>query len=423
MLRSLASIRRLHAGFLPLCALILVAAMAAPPAHAVLGTDWYEAVTTAPWSARASHEMTSHNGSLYLISGSYLQDVWKSEDGIHWTEVLDVAPWVGRRDPGFISFQGKLWLLGGWLGGMNALGDAWSSPDGETWTLVNETAFSPRPRVFPLLFDDKLWVAGGEEDGVNNDVWMSEDGETWTQVLAQAPWLPRWGQEMLVHDGKMWMLGGAIHPDEKYADVWSSEDGVTWTQLPDAPWARRAGHAAVTFDNRMWIIGGDDEALVRLNDVWSSEDGIAWTEHTPAASWSARRVLATAVHNGRIWMSGGQIQGGANTNDVWFTEPVEEGEIPTFHSADQDVNRRVGLSELLRVVQFYNLHGYGCEPGEDDGYMPGDPDRDCAPHDSDYAPQDWRIALGELMRLIQFYNLGGYHVCDAGEDGYCPGIL
>ena len=87
------------------------------------------------------------------------------------------------------------------------------------------------------------------------------------------------------------------------------------------------------------------------------------------------------------------------------------------------IYRRVGLSELLRVVQFYNLHGYGCEPGEDDGYMPGDPDRDCAPHDSDYAPQDWRIALGELMRLIQFYNLGGYHACDAGEDGYCPGIL
>jgi len=51
--------------------------------------------------------------------------------------------------------------------------------------------------------------------------------------------------------------------------------------------------------------------------------------------------------------------------------------------------------------------------------------RSCPPHSSDYAPDgpDWRIGLTELLRIIQFYNSGGYHYClEAGtEDGFCPG--
>ncbi|HNT88574.1 MAG TPA: hypothetical protein PKL84_11985, partial [Candidatus Hydrogenedentes bacterium] len=49
----------------------------------------------------------------------------------------------------------------------------------------------------------------------------------------------------------------------------------------------------------------------------------------------------------------------------------------------------------------------------------------CAPHASDYSPSgpDWQIGLTELLRLIQFYNSGGYHPCpgEGTEDGYCPG--
>jgi hypothetical protein len=73
------------------------------------------------------------------------------------------------------------------------------------------------------------------------------------------------------------------------------------------------------------------------------------------------------------------------------------------------------------VIQFYNSLNYGCQLGTEDGYAPNDPDQDCAPHASDYAPQDWDISLSELLRLIQFYNIGGYVQCLEGEDGFCPG--
>jgi len=82
---------------------------------------------------------------------------------------------------------------------------------------------------------------------------------------------------------------------------------------------------------------------------------------------------------------------------------------------------------LLRVIQLSNSGGYSCAPtpgATEDGYAPGPGSRDCAPHSSDYAGgADWRISLSELLRLIQFFNSGGYHPSPEGEDGFGPGRL
>ena len=47
------------------------------------------------------------------------------------------------------------------------------------------------------------------------------------------------------------------------------------------------------------------------------------------------------------------------------------------------------------------------------------------PYGTDYNPQDWVISLSELLRIIQFYNSLGYHFCPTSgtEDGFCPGVL
>jgi len=82
------------------------------------------------------------------------------------------------------------------------------------------------------------------------------------------------------------------------------------------------------------------------------------------------------------------------------------------------------------VIQFYNSGGFHCaeNPGDtEDGFVPGSGlNTGCCPHDSDYAPSgpDWQIKLTELLRVIQFYNSGGYHYCpeEGSEDGYCPGL-
>lgn len=92
------------------------------------------------------------------------------------------------------------------------------------------------------------------------------------------------------------------------------------------------------------------------------------------------------------------------------------------HTADVNQNWRISLSELLRVIQFYNLGALFCQAGTEDGYAPGSGDESCDPHDSDYLIQDWSISLSELLRLIQLYNAAeSYHAELGTEDGFAVG--
>ena len=101
--------------------------------------------------------------------------------------------------------------------------------------------------------------------------------------------------------------------------------------------------------------------------------------------------------------------------------------LPQTHNGDADRDGRFGLTELLRVIQLYNSNGYHCAQGSDsseDGYMPRSGDTNCRSHMADYKDgADWYIELSELLRIIQFFNAGGYHKCDdaASDEGYCVG--
>ncbi|HNT86277.1 MAG TPA: C25 family cysteine peptidase, partial [Candidatus Hydrogenedentes bacterium] len=91
-----------------------------------------------------------------------------------------------------------------------------------------------------------------------------------------------------------------------------------------------------------------------------------------------------------------------------------------YHSADTTTDFEIGLTELLRVIQFYNSGGLHCQEGTEDGFAPGPGDEGCAGHDSDYSTHDWSINLTELLRLIQMYNARVYGYDPTSEDGYAP---
>lgn len=92
-----------------------------------------------------------------------------------------------------------------------------------------------------------------------------------------------------------------------------------------------------------------------------------------------------------------------------------------FLDVDQTKDGKISLSELLRLIQFYNADGLHCQVGTEDGFAPSIGEVSCAAHNSDYSPQDWKVSLSELLRSIQFYNLKGYSACVGSEDGFCVG--
>lgn len=98
-----------------------------------------------------------------------------------------------------------------------------------------------------------------------------------------------------------------------------------------------------------------------------------------------------------------------------------DGTVSTdYHTADLNHDFRIGLSELLRVIQYYNAGSYHCEPGSEDGYAPGVGDNSCSPHASDHEPQDWQMGLSEVLEVIEFYNLHCYQPCPGTPGTYCP---
>ena len=112
----------------------------------------------------------------------------------------------------------------------------------------------------------------------------------------------------------------------------------------------------------------------------------------------------------------------AATLIVAITVVINIGDVAAYHSADyKPADYKIGLTELLRVIQLYGNGTYHCDSGGEDGYAPGDGDRTCDPHDSDYSPQDWKLGLTELLRMIQIYSSSEYHASQGGEDGFATG--
>lgn len=160
---------------------------------------------------------------------------------------------------------------------------------------------------------------------------------------------------------------------------------------------------------------------------------------TPAAGTytyldGAEVTIGATADSGWVFDSWSGDIGGADPNTTPLVVNMDQArsitatftqEAPANHAADQDGNLEISLSELLRVIQFYNSDGLHCQADSEDGYAPGPTgDQTCTPHSSDYNPQDWVIDLSELLRLIQFYNSGGYYPCPENpdsEDGFCVG--
>jgi len=115
----------------------------------------------------------------------------------------------------------------------------------------------------------------------------------------------------------------------------------------------------------------------------------------------------------------------SDPNGIRITTQVGSGTItvgtPTFHSADVNENLIIDLNELLRGIQLFNAGEYFCDAGSEDGYSVITGSRDCVPHSSDYKDTpDWRVSLTELLRLIQFFNVRGYVPSVTTEDGFEP---
>jgi hypothetical protein len=245
--------------------------------------------------------------------------------------------------------------------------------------VTNKAGWQPRDSQGELVHDNKLWILGGWFDSYHappSDVWSSADGRNWRQVTNSAPWKHSDLPMTLAFGGRMWLMGGWFNgrlPGHSASnEVWSSSDGANWTEVTShAGWTPRLAAGAVVFKGKMWILGGtenyyfgDDASL--KNDVWSSSDGKNWECVTPHAGWHPRGYLQAVAHDGKIWVMGGgnYVPRYRALNDVWSSP---DGIHWTQETAAAPWHPRLWFSAAAYRDCLWVLGGWSNNPSENWG--------------------------------------------------------
>jgi hypothetical protein len=218
----------------------------------------------------------------------------------------------------------------------------WISPDGRSWTRVEDSALSEpgTQRIYSLVVTPLGLVAGGthyhpNQFGLYNldaRIWVSADGSSWEVVDDATFGGPGWQfistvvatPEGLVAAGGNILGQPGFHND---AAVWTSADGRTWARVSD-PALSGIGAQHIS----SLVLGPDGLIAVgydtapqgnRIPAVWSSRDGTRWVRVVdpgltePGHRWmnavaaDAKRLVAVGTDGTRpvgdpaLWWSAG----------------------------------------------------------------------------------------------------------------------
>lgn len=239
--------------------------------------------------------------------------VWEEFDNDPNTPGIQNAPWAPTTHFDGVVYNDKIWLLRQNFQLWSFDGVTWERFDHDQNTPGIQDA--PFGIGFPYghelsVYDNKIWkIGGGVNSNPGKNFW-SFDGVSWTQFdndpnapgIQDSPWGGRWEHETIVYDGKLWLMGG-YNNGSAFNDVWTF-DGVSWEEFDNepsfpgvqpAPWTPRWEFAIQEYNGKIWLMGGSTPFK---NDVWSF-DGTSWTQfdhevNTPGmqnAPWAPRDGL------------------------------------------------------------------------------------------------------------------------------------
>jgi len=290
------------------------------------GMQWRQETAAAPFGVRSGSFLLPYRNHVWLLGGNdWLRaknDSWSTDDFINWNFEHTSAPFSPGRPGRLMSFAGKLWIVGPASDGTM---QAWWSSDGNEWIQAPGAAVIPPRNGFAMAVNNgRLWLQGGAADvpptTPTNDVWSTADGETWTRATANAPFAPRFDQELFAMNGKLFMVGGQKPGIGQYGDIWSSVDGATWVQeTANAAFTPHYEHQIVVFNGKAWLLGGKDNSHGANGQIWSSVNGVNWTLEGSQLAATGRYRHRAVVHDNRIWIVGGETGNYVPMGDVWYS--------------------------------------------------------------------------------------------------------
>lgn len=256
-----------------------------------------------------------------------------------------------------VVFNNKMWVIGGESCCGGRYSDVWSSTNGQTWQVEKGSkSFSERSLHASAVFKDKIWITGGNssyfEGGEFSDVWSSVDGATWLNVKSNAAFGGRYGHKMIAFDDKLWIFGGRnANNTIPQHQVWNSTDGINWVKVVENAGISLQESNFIVFNKKMWRIGNHHTA-----EVYSSTDGITWTLESENVPFGRRVTHSVVQHNGKIWVISGADRGAGNQlaeiSDVWYSEDGREWKLAAKNAGYKAVayHTSVAYKETIFII-------------------------------------------------------------------------
>lgn len=287
----------------------------------MVGYKWTRLTDNAAFKKSYNFQLIAHDNLLWAFhtDGNYY-----STDGKSWIKSQLPNSISNLAFLDYVQYNNSVLGLGHFEGNIEYFKlttPITRTTDFKTWqTLAKESNLPKRFFYHPVVFNNKIWIFGGTNDGINNfdDAWSSTDGVSWAKEAEQLPFGKRNGQNFIAFNNKLFMLDN---------DVWVSTDAIHWNKIADRiTTATLYGYAPVVFDNKIWLLGCNRNGQF-ASKVYMSNDGIKWEEQE--APWTPRGGIAACVFKGKLYMTGGKYGGFKNgqtefvySNDVWSLEKM-----------------------------------------------------------------------------------------------------
>jgi hypothetical protein len=279
---------------------------------------WSKLLDSAGWKKSYNFQMVSIRDTLWTF---HHDGNWYSTDGIQWSKSILRNSIYNLAFLDYVPFKNAIYGLGHFEGNIERFslkGEIYKTTDFRHWDTLSKASNLPKRFFYhPFVFDDKLWIIGGEDKNTQfADIWNSTDGVQWIKQLDNAPFGKRSNSQIVFLNNKLYLLNN---------DVWSSTDALHWQKETDQilKGENVFGYAPLVFDNKIWLLGCNRNGLFS-SQVFVSSNGKSWNGQT--APWSPRGGIAATVHKGKIYMTGGKYGGMSNqpdfrySNDVWVLE-------------------------------------------------------------------------------------------------------
>lgn len=294
-------------------------APSSPADHHTTKTDttyqWTKVLDSGPWKKNYNFQMFNVRDTLWVF---HPDGNWYSVNGKDWTKSVLSNAIYNLAFLDYVHFKNAIYGLGHFEGNIEQYtmkSSIYRTDDMKTWkTLATESNLPNRFFYHPFVFNDKIWIIGGEDRTTKYaDLWNSDDGVHWVKRGDSLPFGRRIHSKVVELHDTLYLLNN---------DVWTSTNGLDWQLLSSelVKGQETFGYQAEVYDNKIWLIGCNRNGQF-LSQVMYSDNGKDWKDMP--APWTPRGGMATAVFRDKIWMTGGKYGGTPDhtefvySNDLW----------------------------------------------------------------------------------------------------------